>query len=125
MRPSLHVLNARKPLINFVGRRSWPSSICLFYTPYSLSPYSFLVVEPEAQRPHPAAPSELQRSFSDFLKKFEVSATLPDKKSQGANGSKQAFAEFWEAPARFWKPRMRDLEDAEIDAVLVRACVAL
>jgi small subunit ribosomal protein YMR-31 len=98
MRPSLRVLNVHKPLINFIGKRSWPS-------------------KPDTQRPHPAAPSELQKSFSDFLKKFEASATLSSKKA-GANGSKQMFDEFWEAPARFWRPRVRELEDGEIDAVL-------
>jgi len=90
-------LNARKPLINFIGKRSWPS-------------------KSQLQQPHPAAPPELQRAFSDFLKKFEASST-PSKKMSGG-GSKETFGEFWEAPAKFWSPRVRDLEECEIDAVL-------
>jgi small subunit ribosomal protein YMR-31 len=58
----------------------------------------------------------LQRSFADFLKKFETSCTTIKKSSE--DGRKQAFGEFWEAPARFWRPRVRELEDGEIDAVL-------
>ncbi|KZP14138.1 hypothetical protein FIBSPDRAFT_684628, partial [Athelia psychrophila] len=50
MHPSVRVLNARKPLIQFIGKRSWPSN-------------------PE-QHAHPAAPEELKKSFGDFLKKF-------------------------------------------------------
>ncbi|KIM84052.1 hypothetical protein PILCRDRAFT_819082 [Piloderma croceum F 1598] len=98
MHPSLRVLNARKPLISFIGKRSWPS-------------------KPESQHPHPAAPSELQQTFSDFVKKFESSSSSVSP-SNGANGgSKEAFGEFWEAPARFWRPRIRELEDGEIDAI--------
>ena len=77
--------------------------------------------EPESQHPHPAAPSELQKAFSDFVKKFEASSSLHSA-SGGTNngGSKDAFGEFWEAPARFWRPRIRELEDGEMDAISVR-----
>jgi small subunit ribosomal protein YMR-31 len=99
MHTSLRVLNARKPLIHFIGKRSWPS-------------------EAGSQSPHPAAPSELQKSFSDFVKKFEASSSLSSHSGEGKKGgSKAAFGEFWEAPARFWRPRIRELEDAEIDAI--------
>jgi len=99
MHPSLRVLNARKPLINFIGKRSWPSKV-------------------GRQNPHPAAPSEFQKSFSDFVKKFEASSLSSSPGTRGKKGgSKEAFGEFWEAPARFWKPRLRELEDGEIDAI--------
>ena len=29
------------------------------------------------------------------------------------------FSDFWEAPGRLWRPKVRQLEDVEIDAVLV------
>ena len=29
------------------------------------------------------------------------------------------FSDFWEAPGRLWQPKVRQLEDVEIDAVLV------
>ncbi|KAI0765526.1 hypothetical protein BC629DRAFT_915231 [Irpex lacteus] len=57
MHPSLRLANAaathrvHKPLINFLGKRKWPST-------------------PEPQHPHPQAPADLQKSFSDFLSKL-------------------------------------------------------
>jgi small subunit ribosomal protein YMR-31 len=80
-----------------------------------------LYTEAQRQHPHPAAPSELQKTFSDFLKKFDAS---PSSLSNGGGkagerGSKETFREFWEAPTRFWRPRVRELEDGEIDAILV------
>jgi hypothetical protein len=29
------------------------------------------------------------------------------------------YQEFWEMPSRFWRPRIRELEDAEMDAIVV------
>jgi len=100
MHSSLRVLNARKPLINFIGKRSWPS-------------------KPESQHPHPAAPTEQQKSFPDFLKKFEASSSSSSSSPSSGkkSGSKEIFGEFWEAPARFWRPRIRELEEWEIDAI--------
>lgn len=71
--------------------------------------------EPDSQHPHPAAPSELQKSFADFVRKFQASTSSTVKEV----GNKQVFAEYWEAPARIWRPRIRQLEDAEIDAISV------
>ncbi|KAJ7050479.1 hypothetical protein C8F01DRAFT_1377562 [Mycena amicta] len=56
---------------------------------------------PTAPSGHPAAPPEFQKSFS-----------ASPAKTGGA------LSEFWEAPVRFWRPRNRDLEEAEIDAIL-------
>ena len=77
------------------------------------------MVEPESQHPHPAAPSELQQAFSDFVKKFESSSSSVSQSNGAKGGTKEAFGEFWEAPARFWRPRIRELEDGEIDAISV------
>ena len=73
------------------------------------------IAEPDSQRPHPAAPSELQKSFGDFLKKFQASSPSPSKSGSGGN----VVSEFWEAPSRFWKTSIRELEDAEIEAITV------
>jgi hypothetical protein len=29
------------------------------------------------------------------------------------------YQEFWEMPSRFWRPRIRELEEAEMDAIVV------
>lgn len=29
------------------------------------------------------------------------------------------YAEFWQAPPRFWKPRVRELEEDEMEAIMV------
>jgi hypothetical protein len=39
--------------------------------------------------------------------------------SQGGSTSKHVYCDYWEAPERFWKPRVRELEDTEIHAILV------
>ncbi|KAJ7065922.1 hypothetical protein B0H15DRAFT_958471 [Mycena belliarum] len=91
MRATLRVLAARvhQPLIKFPGKRSWPST-----TPHA----------------HPAAPPELQKRFSD-----SVTALPP---SAGKTKAGTVVPEYWEAPERFWRPRIRELENAEIEAVL-------
>jgi small subunit ribosomal protein YMR-31 len=83
--------------------------------------YKFIFIcraEPESQRPHPAAPSELQKSFSDFVRRFEASSSSSSSGGK-KGGGEEAFGEFWEAPARFWRPRIREIEDGEIDAISV------
>lgn len=76
------------------------------------------IAGPGTQHPHPAAPSEFQNSFGDFLKKFQASLTSsPSPSKSGSSGN--VVSEFWEAPSRFWKPRIRELEDAEIEAITV------
>ncbi|KAF8216338.1 hypothetical protein K438DRAFT_1657513, partial [Mycena galopus ATCC 62051] len=79
-----------QPLIQFVGKRSWPST--------QAAPHA-----------HPAAPPEFQKRYSDV-------AAPSSADSKGKTGS--AVSEFWLAPDRFWRPRVRELEDSEIDAVL-------
>jgi len=90
--------------------------------PFSQLTFSHIlpcVTAAESQHPHPAAPSELKKSFSEFVKKFEASSSssLLDSEVKGGR-SKEAFTEFWEAPARFWKPTIRELEEREIEAIL-------
>ncbi|KII96074.1 hypothetical protein PLICRDRAFT_151203 [Plicaturopsis crispa FD-325 SS-3] len=96
MFPSLRACaeHARKPLINFIGKRKWPST-------------------PEPPHAHPAAPPELRKAFPDFLRKFEASASSGASPKKSESG-KQAYSEFWEAPSRFW---VKELDEAEIDAI--------
>ncbi|TFY66874.1 hypothetical protein EVG20_g4210 [Dentipellis fragilis] len=99
MHPSLRV--AHKPLINFLGKRQWPTT-------------------PGPQHAHPAAPEQLKAAFSDFLKKYESTssgATASNGSSGTSPSGKQVYDDFWEAPARIWNPRIRHIEEAEIDAV--------
>ncbi|KAH9978243.1 hypothetical protein BGW80DRAFT_1286553 [Lactifluus volemus] len=79
---------AYKPLISFIGKRQWPSG-------------------PQPQQPHPAAPAQVKEAFSDFLKKYK-----------SFSQQKLRFNEFWEAPDYLWRPKISQLEDSEIDAVL-------
>ncbi|KAJ7115767.1 hypothetical protein C8R44DRAFT_628625 [Mycena epipterygia] len=93
MHATLRVLAARvhQPLIKFPGKRSWPST-------------------PATPHAHPAAPPEFQKRYSDV-------AAGPSTETR--KGSPGVISEFWEAPERFWRPRIRELEESEIDAVLV------
>ncbi|KAA1465894.1 FAD/NAD(P)-binding domain-containing protein [Dentipellis sp. KUC8613] len=99
MHPSLRV--AHKPLINFLGKRQWPST-------------------PGPQHAHPAAPEQLKAAFSDFLKKYESSSTASAAGKSGSSTSssgEQVYGDFWDAPAWTWNPRIRHIEESEIDAV--------
>ncbi|EPQ59745.1 hypothetical protein GLOTRDRAFT_91246 [Gloeophyllum trabeum ATCC 11539] len=113
MHPSLRLCSARvhEPLIKFVGKRVWPTA-------------------PDPPHAHPQAPTELKEHFSDFLKKFQASSHAPHpaappgvqpKKPASPSGVNvqhvERYGEFWEAPAQFWRPRVRTLEDWEIDAI--------
>ncbi|KAG2745705.1 hypothetical protein P692DRAFT_20858271 [Suillus brevipes Sb2] len=89
MHPSVRVL-AHKPLISFIGKRVWPATA-------------------GPSHPHPAAPPEWQKSFSE--------RAVPDS-SLRAPQDHAVFLEFWDAPARFSKPSSRYLEQVEIDAIL-------
>ena len=71
--------------------------------------YNYSATEPP--HPHPFAPKEYAKAFSQ-----EASgASSTPKSSKGG-----AVAEFWEAPERFWRPRIRELQDWEIEAITVR-----
>ncbi|KAH9986811.1 hypothetical protein BJV77DRAFT_50950 [Russula vinacea] len=96
MHPSFRV--AHKPLISFVGKRHWPPG-------------------PQPQRPHPAAPAQLKEKFSNFLEKYN-SISPSSGKNAKQNSRRLIFNEFWEAPGHLWRPKIRQLEDVEIDAVL-------
>ncbi|KAN0097896.1 hypothetical protein V8E55_002342 [Tylopilus felleus] len=88
--PSLAVLSARahKPLINFIGKRIWPSS----HAP---------------AHPHPAAPPEYRKTFSGALQQT-LNAGVAEK---------QSFRDFWQAPTHLWRPRHHELQEFEIDAI--------
>jgi small subunit ribosomal protein YMR-31 len=73
---------------------------------------------PQPQRPHPAAPTQLKETFSNFLKKYNSPSPSSGRNAQ-QNSQGLAFKDFWDAPAALWRPKVRQLEDAEIDAVLV------
>ena len=109
---------AHKPLISFIGKRQWPSGECRV-------PASVLVLSmlsgPQPQRPHPAAPAQLKEAFSDFLEKYKNFSSLPgiSKNHSQQNSRGLRFNEFWEAPEHLWRPKINQLEDSEIDAVLV------
>ena len=61
-------------------------------------------------------PSELSSS-STFIKQLSEASTV--QKSANTGSGAATFAEFWEAPDRYWRPRVREVEDVEIDAISV------
>jgi len=96
MHPSIRLVAAHRPLIRFLGKRSWPST-------------------PDVQHAHPVAPEELKKSFGGFLKKFQSSVKA------GGNGSSSGayvYQEYWEAPSKYWNSRVKTISEEEIDAVL-------
>ncbi|KAF9446727.1 hypothetical protein P691DRAFT_672925 [Macrolepiota fuliginosa MF-IS2] len=97
MFPSLRAFAARshQPLIRFIGRRQWPSGT-------------------EAPHPHPAAPVELREHFTDFVKNRQsLNTTVSEAKADGTS-----YAHFWEAPSKYWKPRGRELDESEMEAIM-------
>lgn len=96
MHPTVRLAVAHRPLIRFIGKRSWPSA-------------------PGTQHAHPAAPEELKKSFGEFLKKFQS----PVEVNGGRSGSGvYVYQEFWEAPSKYWNSRAKAVSEEEIDAVL-------
>ncbi|KAF9224434.1 hypothetical protein BS17DRAFT_702618 [Gyrodon lividus] len=91
MYPSLGLYSARahKPLINFIGKRTWPSST-------------------GPSHPHPAAPPEYRKTFSWIVQQASIKSSVSEQ---------PAFQNFWDAPARFWKPKYRELEEFEIEVI--------
>jgi small subunit ribosomal protein YMR-31 len=105
--PSLPVLSARahKPLISFIGKRIWPSCAHIF-CPCPFCTHSATALAPA--HPHPAAPPEYRKTFSGIL-----------QETQNTPAAEQSFRDFWDAPARFWRPKHHALQEFEIDAIQV------
>ncbi|PPQ79571.1 hypothetical protein CVT25_003453 [Psilocybe cyanescens] len=74
---------------------------------------------PDAPHPHPAAPVELKQRFSEFLAKHKSSESTVSS-SSSSESSTNIYNDFWEAPSRFWRPRIRKIEEDEMDAIMVR-----
>jgi len=96
MHPTVKVAAAHRPLIRFLGKRSWPST-------------------PDPQHAHPAAPEELKKSFGEFLKKFQSPVKAGGNES---SPGRHVYQEYWEAPSKFWNGRLKTMSEEEIDAVL-------
>jgi len=97
MHPSIRTLSSRahQPLIKFIGKRTYPRTR-------------------DTPQAHPAAPADVKTRFFAFLKKVEHSYGSHEG-GPPASSSNNVLNEFWEAPERLWK---RDIEQAEIDAIL-------
>lgn len=128
MHVTLRVCSERvhKPLIHFLGKRSWPTSELPFVlTSFRIPLQYFTCVEPEPPHAHPAGPPDYQAHFQDFMQKvqsYKFVSTSPSSSQKHA--SEQAvYQEFWQAPSRLWNPRIRELSDAEMEAVLVSRTV--
>jgi hypothetical protein len=72
----------------------------------------------ETPLPHPAAPTELKQKFAELLKAINQQST---ELSSGSN----VYREFWEAPSRFWQPKVRQLTEDEMDSIMVRGVLHL
>ncbi|KJA24484.1 hypothetical protein HYPSUDRAFT_38502 [Hypholoma sublateritium FD-334 SS-4] len=102
MHPSLRCCSARAhtPLIKFLGKRVYPSSSA-------------------ARHPHPAAPAEFKEHFPQFLARMNSAESSTHTGSTSSLESGTAiYTEFWQAPPRFWKPRVRELEEDEMEAIM-------
>ncbi|KAH7101095.1 hypothetical protein BKA62DRAFT_196710 [Auriculariales sp. MPI-PUGE-AT-0066] len=103
MRASVALRRAHKPLIHFLGKRPIPS-------------------HPHEPSPHPAAPSDVTRSFSDFLKRISTSHSTPSSSSSSStsttSSSKSSGAiNWWDAPARLVRTSI-PITELEADALL-------
>jgi len=89
-------------LIRFIGKRIYPSS-------------------PDVPHAHAAAPLELQQQFLNKMNSSNPQGiqTKASAKYTSSSVNISHYHDFWEAPSRFWKPRVRRLEDQEMDAIMV------
>jgi small subunit ribosomal protein YMR-31 len=96
--------NARTPLIQFIGKRSWPSA--------------------PKPGPHPYAPKEIADNFASFAKAQSSSAPAASASHASAYGtgflpaSKKPYdyENFYEAPSYLWQHN--EMSQREIDAVM-------
>jgi len=96
MHTTMRLTATHRPLIRFLGKRSWPSA-------------------PNAQHAHPAAPEELKKSFGEFLKKFQAPVKAGHN---GPSSGAHVYKDYWEAPSKYWNSRVKTISEEEIDAVL-------
>lgn len=120
MHPTLRLATAHRPLIRFLGKRSWPSSAHTLHL--AMARQTNESPAPNVQHAHPAAPEELKGSFGEFLKKFR---TPVETDSGGSNSGVHVYREYWEAPSKYWGNRTRGISEEEIDAILVRVIFSI
>lgn len=87
----------------------------------------------EVGQPHPCAPDEISNNFADFGKRTppkqpsssaSSSSSPPKPSSSSSSGLPQPdFEEFFQAPARYWRPPA--FEESEIEAIMVRTEILL
>ncbi|KAH0839526.1 hypothetical protein J3R83DRAFT_384, partial [Lanmaoa asiatica] len=99
---------AHKPLISFIGKRIWPSCVYILSVSTRLRTHSATALAPA--HPHPAAPPEYRKTFSGILQQTPNNTRITEQPS---------FRDFWDAPARFWRPKHHELQEFEIDAIQV------
>ena len=114
MHPTARLAAVHRPLIRFLGKRSWPTSTRIPGRIIARQPNG--LIAPTEQRAHPAAPEELKRSFADFLRKFQSPVRM---NGNGSSSSMHVYQEYWEAPSRYWDSRVKTISEEEIGAVLV------
>ncbi|VDC01183.1 unnamed protein product [Peniophora sp. CBMAI 1063] len=96
MHPTLRSLeHMHKPLIRFLGKHQWSS---------------------EAPHAHPAAPKDIADRFTQLFSSRASSGSGSGASAKKSSGSSGAL-EFWEAPDRLFRPRIRRIDEWEIDAV--------
>ncbi|KZV64587.1 hypothetical protein PENSPDRAFT_656421 [Peniophora sp. CONT] len=96
MHPTLRSLeHVHKPLIRFLGKHQWSS---------------------EAPHAHPSAPKEIADKFKQLFSSRASSGSSGSGSAKNAQSSGGAL-EFWEVPDRLFRPRIRRIDDWEIDAV--------
>ena len=117
MHPTVRLTAAHRPLIRFLGKRSWPSGARNLGLNVTCSIDGSIA--PDMQHAHPAAPEELKKSFGEYLKKFQSPARTND---HGSSSGARTYREYWEAPSKYWNSRVKTISEEEIDAVLVSFC---
>ncbi|GMK55735.1 hypothetical protein CspeluHIS016_0207910 [Cutaneotrichosporon spelunceum] len=97
------VRNARTPLIQFIGKRTYPAT----------SP---------KPGPHPYAPKEIADKFSSFFAQSSSSSAVSKQASAYGTGFLPAskkpydFDKFYEAPSYYWQHN--EMTEREIEAVM-------
>lgn len=106
-------VQARKPLIHFIGKRTHSGQLSTRDSKHAVNP----PIAAQKPSPHPSAPQEIKDKFSEFVAAFQKRSSGDSGTHTIASSGGGQYAEFWEAPKRYWTGL--EMSEKEAEAIMV------